>query len=100
MAVGGSVEVVLKLDGLSTTLRGLKDAEKGFENASNEAKNMVKELESSQKILKGAVYALKHLGTIAVTGVDIHIAMAIGVLGSIFPDSVCVLAGIDKIASD
>lgn len=100
MAVGGSVEVVLKLDGLNTTLRGLKDAEKGFENASKEAKNMVKELESSQKILNDAGDAFKGLGKIAVTGVAIPFATAMGTLGSMFSDLEYELARIDTLTSD
>ena len=86
MAVGGSVEIVLKLDGLQPMLKGLGEAEKGFENASKSAKDMIKSLESSSKELKQAGDAFKDIGKTMVTGIAVPYATAMTALGSMYSE--------------
>lgn len=100
MAVGGSVEIVLKLDGLQPMLKGLGQTEKGFENASKSAKDMIKTLESSSKELKQAGDAFKDIGKTMVTGIAVPYATAMTMLGKAYIELESSIAKIDTITSD
>lgn len=85
MAVGGSVEIVLKMDGLSTVLKGLEETDKGFEKATTSAKKMIKELEKSSDQLKQAGDAFKDVGGTMLAGLALPMA-GIKKAGSMFSD--------------
>lgn len=100
MAVGGSVEIVLKLDGLQPMLKGLRETEKGFENASESAKGMIKNLESSSKELKQAGDAFKNIGKTMVAGIAVPYATAMTMLGKSYIELESSIAKIDTLTSD
>lgn len=86
MAVGGSIEVLLKMDGLDTVLKGLDETEKGFEKASESTKKLIKSLEESSSSLRKAGDAFTGIGKGLVAGITVPYATAMGALGNMYSD--------------